>query len=181
MGTGGVHAFGIVVWLLVILQTAACASGLVFEDGRYQHRRHRYSIGKPGGEPSVWRPVAVEGTALAFQGPGQATMSLIETCGRSPAAPRVLARQLLIGLEGRTLVEAGPGGPGGSQGWVQRIEARSNGEPLRIKTVTLVIGQCSYDWILIVPGELEAQATVFDRWWESFRSSALETEREESK
>jgi hypothetical protein len=178
MGVGGAHAVWIVVWLLVIFQTSACASDLVFENGRYQHRRRHYSITRPGGEDSVWRPVEVGGTELAFQGPGRATMSLIEQCGRPQPEPRILARQLLIGLEGRTLVDEGPVGADETQGWIQRLDATANGEALQLKTVTRVIGRCSYDWILIVPGGLEGSETVFDGWWQSFHSSRSEAGRE---
>ena len=174
MGVGGAQALGTVAWLLVVLQTAACASDLVFENGRYHHRRHHYSIASPGGEGSAWRRVEVEGAELVFRGPGRATMSLMEQCGSPPAEARVLARQLLIGLEERTLLSEGPLGAGETPGWMQRIDAVQDGEVIRLKTVTRVIGQCGYDWILIVPGELEEHETVFDRWWESFRSATPE-------
>ena len=172
MGAGGAHGFGITVWLLVILQTSACASDPVFEDGRYRHRRHHYSIAAPVGEGSAWRRIEVEGAVLAFQGRGGATMSLLERCGRSSTDPRILARQLLSGLEGRTLVEEGPLGEDGAQGWIQRVEATASGKVVRLKTVTRVSGECSYDWILVAPGGLEGMEPVFDRWWMSFRSSA---------
>jgi hypothetical protein len=174
MGAGGAHGFGITVWLLVILQTSACASDPVFEDGRYRHRRHHYSIAAPAGEDPAWQRVEVEGAVLAFQGPGGATMSLLERCGRSSADPRILARQLLIGLEGRALVAEGPigEGEGGAEGWIQRVEATAGGKVVRLKTVTRVSGACSYDWILVSPGEIEGLEAVFDGWWMSFRSSA---------
>ena len=176
MRARGAHRLGITLWLLVILHASACASDLAFEDGRYQHRRRRYSIATPDGEGSEWRRVRAGGTVLAFQGPGGATMSLIEECGLPPAEPRILARQLLIGVEGWTLVEEGPVGEGGSLGWQQRVDAARNGETVQLESVTRVIGQCSYDWILIVPGELGGLETVFDRWWRSFRSGAPKVE-----
>lgn len=182
MGARGAHGFGVTVWLLVIFQTAACASGLVFEDGRYWDRGHHYSIERPGGEDPAWRPIRVEGTELAFRGPGAATMSLIEQCGRSPAAePRILARQLLIGIEGRTLVDEGPIGEGEAPGWIQRLDATASGEVIHLKTVTRVIGECSYDWILVVPGTLWGPEPVFDRWWRSFRTSGGEVKGEGSR
>jgi hypothetical protein len=174
MRARGAHRIGIIGWFLMILQTFACASDLAFEDGRYRDRRRHYSIAEPEGEGSEWRRVRAQGTVLAFQGPGGASMSLIEECGLPPAEPRILARQLLIGLEGRKLVEEGPVGEGGSPGWRQRVDAARSGEPVRLETVTRVIGECSYDWILVVPGGLEELESVFDRWWRSFRSGAEE-------
>jgi hypothetical protein len=174
MGVGGAQALVTAAWLLGVLQTTACASDLVFENGRYHHRGHHYSIASPGGEDSAWRRVEVEGAELVFRGPGRATMSLMEQCGSPPAEPRILAQQLLIGLEGRTLLSEGPVEAGGTPGWMQRIDAVQDGAAIRLKTITRVIGQCGYDWILIVPGELEEHEPVFDRWWESFRSSTSE-------
>jgi hypothetical protein len=50
--------------------------------------------------------------------------------------------------------------------------------PLERETATrdgdAAIGECSYDWILVVPGGIEGLETVFDRWWRSFRSGAEE-------
>jgi len=174
MGAGGAYAFGVCLCLLVVFQASACSSDLLLEDGRYQPRRRHYSIAEPGGEGSVWRRVRVEGAEIAFKGPGRANMSLIEHCGRSVAAPRSLARQLLIGLEERTLVEEGPLDADETWGWVQRLDATADGERLQLKTVTRVIGACSYDWILIVPGELERHEPVFDDWRRSFRSATPE-------
>ncbi len=179
MAVGGAHAFGIIAWLLVILQASACASDLVLEDGRYHPVRRHYSIAKPGGESSAWHRVRVEGAEIAFQGPGGATMSLIEHCGRPLAKPRIVARQLLIGLEGRTLTDEGPLASDPTRGWVQWLDATAEGEVIRLKTVTRVIGPCSYDWILIVSDGLESLEPVFDAWTESFRSTAPESGRGE--
>jgi hypothetical protein len=163
---------GVAAWLLVIGQASACASDPVFEDGRYRQRR--YSIAHPGGEDSAWERVRVDGAGLVFQGPGRASMSLLEHCGRPLAKPRILARQLLIGLDGRKLIAAGPLHGDETRGWVQRFEATADGKPLQLKTVTRVIEDCSYDWILIVPDELTSQEAVFDAWTESFRAAAAE-------
>jgi hypothetical protein len=180
MGVGGANGFAVVAWLLVIFQMSACASDLVFEKGRYRHRHRHYSIARPGGEESLWQPVRVEGTVLAFQGPARDTMSLLENCESPGAEPRLLARQLLIGLDEWNLLDEGPVGEGESPGWIQRLEATADGEAFQLKTVTRIVGQCSYDWILIVRGGLEGPEAVFDRWWRSFRSSAsrLEGERD---
>jgi hypothetical protein len=62
---------------------------------------------------------------------------------------------------------------------MQRFDAVAGGKVVRLKTVTRVIGECSYDWILIAPGGFEGPETVFDRWWRSFRSSAGEAAGEE--
>jgi hypothetical protein len=174
MAVGGTHAFWIIAWLPMIFQASACASDLVFEDGRYRSDDGHYSIAKPGGEGSAWRRVRVEGAEIAFQGPDGATLSLIERCGRPLAKPRILARQLLIGLEGRKLTGEGPLPSDESRGWVQWVEAPAEGGVIRLKTVTRVIGTCSYDWILVVSDGLERHEPVFDAWWGSFRTTTLE-------
>ncbi len=180
MAVEGTHGFWIIAWLPMIFQASACASDLVFEHGRYRSDRGHYSIAKPGGEGSAWRRVRVEGAEIAFQGPDGATLSLIEHCGRPLAKPRILARQLLIGLEGRTLTDEGPLPSDESRGWVQWLEATAEGKAIRLKTVTRVIGTCSYDWILVVQDGLERHEPVFDAWCESFRTSAPEAGRGES-
>jgi hypothetical protein len=97
-------------------------------------------------------------------------MSLVEHCGRARAKPRVLARQLLIGLDRPTLLEEGPVGADETEGWMQRLQASAGEEELQLKTVTRVVGQCSYDWILVARSGLEGPETAFDDWWKSFRS-----------
>jgi hypothetical protein len=175
MAAGGTHAFWIIAWLPMILQASACASDLVFEDGRYRSDHGHYSIAKPGGEGAAWRRVRVEGAEIAFQGPDGATMSLIEQCGRPLAKPRILARQLLIGLKGRTMTDEGPLPSDEGRGWVQRLEATAEGKAIRLKTVTRVIGTCTYDWILVVSDGLDWDEPVFDAWRESFRTAAPES------
>ena len=39
---------------------------------------------------------------------------------------------------------------------------------MRIKTVTLVLDDCSFDWILVAAGPFEAAEAAFDDWWASF-------------
>ena len=179
MAVGGRHAFWVIAWLPMVFQASACASDLVFEDGRYWSDRGRYSIAKPGGEGSAWRRVRVEGAEIAFRAPDGATLSLIEHCGRPLAKPSILARQLLIGLEGRTLIDEGPLPSDESRGWVQWLEATAEGNALRLTTVTRVIGTCSYDGLLVVPDGLERHEPVFEAWWGSFRIATPEPARGE--
>jgi hypothetical protein len=57
---------------------------------------------------------------------------------------------------------------------MQRLEATAGGEALQLKTVTRVVGPCSYDWILVARSGLEGPEPAFDAWWKSFRSSEPE-------
>lgn len=161
------RGLGVTTALAVLLQTA-CAADVARHAGGFRHRSG-FEIADPAAWGSGWRPVRVEGAALAYRGPGQATMSWLVGCRRPVAAPSVLARQLLIGLRGRAVTGSGPVSVAGGEGWSQRITASQDGAAVHMKTVTRVLEGCVLDWVLVTPGGIEALEADFDRWWSSLR------------
>jgi hypothetical protein len=127
--------------LIAVAFAAGCAGDLAMGEDGYRHRRHGYTVSVPAPE---WERVSVDGATLAFRR-GRETMSLQSRCGRPVATPAIMARQLLIGIEDRDLRQAGPVAVDGRDGWTQTFDARTEGGPVRVKTVTLVAGRCTFD------------------------------------
>jgi hypothetical protein len=138
-------------------------------EGGYRHRRHDYTIAKPDGPGEAWQRVRLEGAALAFRRSGPESVSLQSRCGRPVAAPVFMARHLVIGLPERTLVAAGPTQVAGRDAWTQTFDTVQEGVSVRVKTVTLVAADCSFDWILATAAAFEPAEQAFDAWWGSFR------------
>jgi hypothetical protein len=160
------------LWLVGPL-AQACASELTVVNGRLEHGQQGYSVALPS--PSSWKRVSVEGAVVAFRGPGRTLMSLQSRCGRPLAHPQILARELMIGLPPRHILEAGPVAVGPWQGWTQTFETQEKGEEVRVKTVTLVARRCIFDWVLSSNDGFASAAPDFDAWWQSFELQPGET------
>jgi hypothetical protein len=156
-----------VVGALGLLVASACAGPIAKVDGGYRHRSLDYSIGRPEGPG--WERVAVKGADLTFRGPGGAAMSLQSRCGRPVATAELMARHLVIGFRERALVAATPVAIDGRSGWSQSFDTRGKGGAARVKTVTLVAGSCSFDWVLVTHAAEPAAEAAFDAWWGGFR------------
>lgn len=168
--TGRVRAAELTLSLLVLVLGAGCATtSLSPSEGGYSHRRHDYTIGRPA---SGWEQVKVDGAAIAYRRQGPSTMSLQSRCGKPVATPQLMARHLVIRLPERELVSAGPVAVAGRSGWVQVFETHEHGVDVRVKTVTLVARDCTFDWVLASTGSFEAAELDFDAWWETFRLGA---------
>ena len=101
----------------------------------------------------VWRRVDVKHADIAFRGPKRDFVSVISDCDAETARrPHRLASGLLVGVENRRKVDAGVLDASSGEGWYQVYEARFDGQPVRIKTVTMVRGECVLDWVLVSPG-----------------------------
>ncbi len=149
-----------------VLLLIACAGDLVAMDGGFLHRRHGYVIGTPG---PPWVPAEVEDAVIAYRRPGPATMSLQSRCKGAVAEPAIMARHLRIGLPPHTLRQAGPLALAGHSAWSQTLDTLDGGVAVRLKTVTLVAGGCTLDWVLVSPRVFEEAEPDFDRWVESVR------------
>jgi hypothetical protein len=154
--------------LLIVCVAAGCATDLERTPTGFRHREHGYSIGFPNGVGPAWTETDVEGAWIAFRRPGRETIALQSRCGRPVAAPAVMARNLVVGVGERDLLQAGPVAIGGSNGWVQTFDVTAEGVEARVTTVTAVIADCTFDWTLVTKGEPLETRAAFDTWWATF-------------
>ena len=139
----------------------------------YQHRDHGYAVSAPVGAEGVWQRIEMEGATLAFRSPQADTVIVKSRCGRPVAGAQMMARHLLIGLRDRDLIEAHPVEIAGTSGWLQVVDTSSAGHPVRLKTVTLVVSQCSFDLVLgATRARFATVEPVFDAWWGGFHFTA---------
>ena len=146
-------------------------------DGRaYVHRRLGYTIDHPARprSGSVWERQRVDGTDLAFVGPDGAVMSLFHDCEKTAAPPRLLARNLMIGIQDRAVRESGEVSLHGDPGWSIVFDTEQSGVPVRIKAVTLRGGECVFDWVLVTRHGFREPEQTFDQWWQSFARPGAE-------
>ena len=155
--------------LLGVLIGAGCRGPIASTDDGYRHRRHHYTIGEPDGPGTPWQRFDVDGAVLAFRRAHSESVSLQSRCGRPVADPATMARHLTIGVPDLTLLAAGPVALEGRSGWAQTFDTRKEGVRVRVKTVTLVASDCTFDWVLVTPGPWPPAETAFDSWWGSFR------------
>ncbi len=164
--------------MTLLLVLVGCTGPMVHLKDGYRHRRHDFRIGEPDGPGPAWERISVDGAALAFRRSGPDTVTLLSRCGRPVAAAQLMARHLVMGLGERTLLAAGPLVVDGRGGWTQTVEFEREGVPLRLKTVTLVVADCTFDWILVASGPFEPAEAAFDAWWGSFQLGARYEEEE---
>ncbi len=154
--------------LLGVGLCGGCAGDSALAGGRFVDREHGFGFAAPEpGEPP-WRLTRVDQTLVAYARPGGAQLSAQSECGRNPPSPQVQARSLLIGVGPRVLRQSGPVVVGRSEGWSQILDVEEGGRVLRLKTVTLVTGECTVDFMLIAGEDFEAAEPGFDTWWQSF-------------
>lgn len=164
-------AGGSAVSLLALLVALGCVgTDLVTVGDAYESRRRGYTIDSPNGPGTAWRRVGMPGAVIAFRRGGPQTVSLQTQCGRPVTTPKMMARHLLIGIEGRTRVEGEEVEIGGMEAWAQSFSpgAVEVEDSVRMKTVTLVVDRCTFDWLLAVKGPFEEAEQAFDLWWSSF-------------
>jgi hypothetical protein len=154
--------------LLVLFFVVGCASNLELTESGYRNARDGYSIGVPAGQGGPWERIEIEGAWIAFRRRGPETMSLQSRCGKPVAHPAIMARNLVVGIGERELVQAGPVIVGGTNGWIQSFDIPHAQVSVRVTTVTAVIGECSFDWTLATLGESQSANHAFEVWWSSF-------------
>ena len=161
--------------LLAGLIGVGCSGSVAWVDGSYRDHRYDFRIGAPAGPGPTWQRVKVDDAALSFRrdtAGGRDTLSLVPRCGRPVAEAQIMARELVIGLDERHLQAAGPVSIAGRSGWTQTFRTGADAAPVRVKTVTLVVQDCSFDFVLAVSGQADDAEAAFDRWWQSFQLGA---------
>jgi hypothetical protein len=148
------------------LWSCAAVSPLVESDGGFRNARHGYWIGRPPAADPPWASEEVEGSLLAYHGPG-ARMTFSSRCGGPLATPEYLARHLRIGIPAYVIREAGPVSHEALSGWQQTFDADAARGAVRVKTVTFAANGCALDWVLIAreAGAFEQAEPAFDAWW----------------
>jgi len=179
-GAAGVGGGWWVALSLLWLGLACASSHLVATGAGYRNTQQNYSIGAPGGPGPPWQRTHIDGAWIAFRRPGPQTISMQSRCGRPVAHPAIMARSLLLGVRERDLLQAGPVVVAGRTGWSQTFDTRTDGVVVRVKTVTVVIERCTYDWMLAAVGEFGAVERVFDAWWGTFHLDPAAGGAEES-
>ena len=135
------------------------------EGGGFRHPTLGYSVGPPG---LTMQRIRVDDTDLAFRDTAGTSWSVLSQCGRATARPAILARHLTIGLGERQLQQAGPVQHAGLEGWSQVVDVLADAIPLRLTTVTLVQGRCTFDFIQSARRDTVVDVEAFERWWRSF-------------
>ncbi len=156
------------------LAWVACAHDVRLRDGRYQHVELGYTIAPPQGD---WTPIRVAGADLAFRGPAGATLSLLSRCDASGQEAAVAARRLVFGIRPRTLIAAEPFDVAGASGWRQRVRLGSDEAGSVVDSVTVVLGGCLYDWVLVRAGPAVGE-DVLAGWVAGFRPGSPATSAE---
>lgn len=159
------------VWLAVLLTLASGCAVKRIENGVYHSSKgYRVTI------PAEWVPVDGGPADLELRHRGAAAgMAVNAVC--EGAAPRrttgVLARQLLIGLRDRKVIERGTAEVAGHSASRLVVEARLENTETRVRVEGLVMtdGRCLYDFLSVAPPEgFDAVRGDFDRFVDSFRT-----------
>ena len=146
------------------------------------NRTSGYRIGVPEAVDGVgWERQSIDGAALSFRlaepprDGGATIVSMLAACRDIAVAPQIQARNLRIGVGRTRTFFSGPTAHLGHLGWAQAFEAELRGQTVVVEAVTLVVGLCTYDWILVTPRESKALARAFQGWWTGFRPGPPET------
>jgi hypothetical protein len=157
--------------LSAVLLVSGCAVKRI-DNGVY-HSSKGYRVVIPGEE---WAPFDESPADLELRHRGSpAGIAIHAVCeGRAPRrALGVLARQLLIGLRDRAVVERGSTEIAGRPASRAVLDGRLDGSTARVRMETLVVtdGRCVYDFMYVAPpGAFDATRADFTRFVESFRT-----------
>jgi hypothetical protein len=151
------------------MAAAGCRSPVVKQGELYRHRELGYGIGPPPGPDGYWSHASLTRTDLGFRGSGGETVSLSTRCGQPTAEPAILARHLRFGLSDYRLRRSGEVRVSGMPAWMQILEVSSGSASVGVKTVTLVLKECIFDFVLAARTRFEEAERAFDGWLETFR------------
>lgn len=157
--------------LSAVLLVSGCAVKRI-ENGVY-HSSRGYRVTIPGAE---WAPFDESPADLELRHRGSPVgMAIHAVC--EGAAPRrgtdALARQLLIGLRDRAVIERGSIEIAGRPASRAVLDGRLEGSTTRVRMETLVMadGRCVYDFLYAAPpATFDATHADFTRFVDSFRT-----------
>ena len=153
--------------LSAVIVVSGCAVKRI-ENGVY-HSPKGYRVAIPGRD---WTPVTESPADLQLRHrTSAAEMAVNAVCeGAAPRRPTgVLARQLLIGLRDRTVVERGTIQVAGQPASRVVVDGRLEDSTVRIETVLMKSGRCVYDFLHVAPADgLGATRADFMRLVDSF-------------
>lgn len=154
-----------------IVLASGCAVKRI-DNGVY-HSSKGYRVAIPGG---AWTPVADSPADLELRHRASGgVIAANATCDGTShrRSPRLLARQLLIGVRDREVVERGEVQVGGRPAVRDVIDVRQEGSParVRIETIVLTDERCVYDFMHVAsPAAFAAGHGDFARFVDSFRT-----------
>lgn len=151
LGVGG--------WALLAVLVAGCAPKHARQGRRIEGR---YLSGQPG---EGWVHVKPGGADQAWFHQGlDASLYTDSNCGPrfQEGRPEKLMQQLLAGLYGVEVIEAGPHAVGRRTGEIRVERATLDGVPVQVGAVVINRGACTYDFVYIAP------PARFAAGWEGF-------------
>jgi hypothetical protein len=157
--------------LSAVLLVSGCAVKRI-ENGVY-HASKGYRVTVPGNE---WGPVDDSPADLELRHRSSpAGMAVHAVCeGAAPRRPTgLLARQLLIGLRDRAVVERGSTQIAGRPASRVVLDGRLEGSTgnVRIETLVMTDGRCAYDFMYVAPpATFDVTRADFTRFVDSFRT-----------
>jgi len=151
------------VGVVAVGVSAGCAGPRI--EGGVFHSPKGYRVALPGPD---W--VQVSGSEADVELRHRSTAAgMLVNAACVPGGPRrslrVLARHLLLGVVGRTMVEEGDVALDGRRALHRVLEGRlaADGEPVRIENYLMTTGDCVYDLVYVAPRE------SFEAWRADFR------------
>jgi len=159
----------------------ACASSPLrwvgdHDRSHFEHVEIGYRIAYPElPADETWSAASLEGADLAFRGPRGDQMAMLSHCRATDADVGVLSRNLALGFRDQKLMASRPMSVRDHAGWERVFETSIEGRTARVKTVTVRVADCTYDWLLVtIPGDRFLRLEpVFDAWVATFEPPPL--------
>ena len=166
--------FSLAVLLMPIMSCLLAPAGAQGEESVqiYRNRELGYTIpypaSGPDGEAPRWKRVRVDDVDLAFRARDESHLAIKSRCDVGPRDPKLLARQLLVGLKDRKRQRVEVLEFAGGEVFTQVVDALVDDRPVHAKTVTWLRGGCVVDWYLVTANPLALLEPIFDSWWRGF-------------
>ena len=141
-------------------------------DGGFRHRRHGFKIPQPPPLRGVdWRLQTVEGALIGFRSgvPGDRSfLTVMRECGKRAPSAQIAARNLLAARGDTQMQYSYPALFLGNAGWSQGFTFTNDDHSVELHTLTLVVGLCTFDWLLVTRADTPEVRKIFERWWSGF-------------